>query len=273
MKVYVVWYDNGEQYEDNFQCIHKIFSTYELAEEYLNIDYEKIEANSWNKEPYWRETPYICSQGKSYGIDCQNCHKWHESESYDGSMFIDQDGDQTNECPEEFYVDGNFYTTLTTYTIQEWDILDSLEELTEEKEEYKNIDNTNLYDSTGVDLNSKRINKNIRYNLLTDKEMIEAGFIKNKDNWYYCKRLKRDSFEDRDASITMNITLPIPVDNDKLDISVLDEAFLQPYDFQTILNKNPKFGYALEIAKLFEEQMKFLNEKGILFGHKKGEYV
>lgn len=35
-KVYVVWYDNGEEYDDNYQDIDTIFSSYDDAAKYLN---------------------------------------------------------------------------------------------------------------------------------------------------------------------------------------------------------------------------------------------
>lgn len=35
-KVYVVWFDNGLEYDDNFQDIDRIFMTYADAEKYLD---------------------------------------------------------------------------------------------------------------------------------------------------------------------------------------------------------------------------------------------
>lgn len=35
-KVYVVWYDNGLEYDDNFQDIDRIFSSYDDAAKYLD---------------------------------------------------------------------------------------------------------------------------------------------------------------------------------------------------------------------------------------------
>lgn len=35
-KVYVVWYDNGEEYDDNYQDIDRIFSSYDDAAKYLD---------------------------------------------------------------------------------------------------------------------------------------------------------------------------------------------------------------------------------------------
>ena len=35
-RVYVVWYDNGLEWDDNFQDIDRIFSNYDDAEKYLD---------------------------------------------------------------------------------------------------------------------------------------------------------------------------------------------------------------------------------------------
>lgn len=35
-RVYVIWYDNCEPYEDGFQCIEKIFASYDDAKKYLD---------------------------------------------------------------------------------------------------------------------------------------------------------------------------------------------------------------------------------------------
>lgn len=44
MKVYVCWYDNCEEYEDNFQCIDGIFRTLEAAERFcFDKGYKRVE--------------------------------------------------------------------------------------------------------------------------------------------------------------------------------------------------------------------------------------
>ena len=50
--VYVVWYDNGESWEDNFRCIEKIFSTREAAEKYLDDMCVRAKDNFWELEHY-----------------------------------------------------------------------------------------------------------------------------------------------------------------------------------------------------------------------------
>ena len=60
---YVVWYNDCELYENNYQCIDAIFSSWEEAENYLNNRAVKKELPyRWDysdgisckvKEPYW----------------------------------------------------------------------------------------------------------------------------------------------------------------------------------------------------------------------------
>lgn len=64
-KVYVVWYDNGEYYDDNYQDIDRIFSSYDDAEKYLDdCGYIKSVETGYNGEymewhvPYDDEYPY-----------------------------------------------------------------------------------------------------------------------------------------------------------------------------------------------------------------------
>lgn len=59
-KVYVVWYDNCEPWEDNFQDIEKIFATREAAEEWLDDCFDRKERLWYNgkengMQTYWEE--------------------------------------------------------------------------------------------------------------------------------------------------------------------------------------------------------------------------
>ena len=58
-------------------------------------------------------------------------------------------------------------------------------------------------------------------------------------------------------------------------IDVLDEDFCQPYDYdyQSMLHKNPTFEPALIVYEQVEELMEYLQSKGVLSGHVKGEYI
>ena len=64
-KVYVVWFNNGLEWDDNFQDIDRIFSNYDDAEKYLDdCGYIKQVENGYGGEyiewhvPYDEEYPY-----------------------------------------------------------------------------------------------------------------------------------------------------------------------------------------------------------------------
>lgn len=54
MKVYVVWYDNGEAYEDNYQDIEAICSSYEKAVKFIEDRGYKLEPRpKWQSYDVW----------------------------------------------------------------------------------------------------------------------------------------------------------------------------------------------------------------------------
>lgn len=81
--------------------------------------------------------------------------------------------------------------------------------------------------------------KNIDENLLR-----QFGFTDyNKKNWYFLKRLWKD--------ITINVTIP-KNNPERLEIDVLDELILQPYDYEYYKNKEVKMRLEEEINKLID---------------------
>lgn len=66
---------------------------------------------------------------------------------------------------------------------------------------------------------------------------------------------------------------PIAKDGSDWVIDVLDEYFLQPYDYQGLLERNPDNGYARAVADECERQYRLLTEAGILTGWHEGMYV
>lgn len=116
-----------------------------------------------------------------------------------------------------------------------------------------------------VKLNSNYVNAKIKAHILSDDKMREIGFTdRSKDAWYFCK-----GFDDID--ISFNVT--IPKNGDDIRIDVLDEAFLQPYDYQYILRVNPNHKVAKLIQERVEKHMKDLQDAGVLSGHQYGEYI
>lgn len=118
-----------------------------------------------------------------------------------------------------------------------------------------------------VPLNSKVQNKNIKANILSDEDMINAGFTdNNKKNWYYMKTLIGGNIP-----ISFNVT--ISKKTSKIQIEILDENWLQHYNYQSILERDPNNKFANEIHKKVQEQMKLLTDKGIITGYKENDFI
>ena len=125
-----------------------------------------------------------------------------------------------------------------------------------------------------VEVNSNGVNKLIKYNILSDEEMRDIGFTDySKDSWYFCRTIKFPNTK-RYRGFDISFSVTIPKDNSDIRIDVLDEDFGQPYDYQYMLDKNPKrFEPCLIVKEQVEEWMKYLQDKGVLSGHVYGEYI
>lgn len=103
-KVYVVWYDNGEAWEDNYQNIEAIFATREEAEAYLDAEYKRYESSFFDYKlkkfvpcHKWeiRENgkPLTCKKGRT---GCQGCPKYEE--------WFNNPGAKEDPCDEYFHM-------------------------------------------------------------------------------------------------------------------------------------------------------------------------
>ena len=113
------------------------------------------------------------------------------------------------------------------------------------------------------------LNTAIEGHVLDDQSMRAAGFNDNNNyaTWYYHTCL------DRNVSSKITFNVSIPKDGSRLTIDVLDETFLQPYDYQYILHRHPHHLVACCIRKAVERQMTKLTEAGIVSGHVPGDYI
>lgn len=124
-----------------------------------------------------------------------------------------------------------------------------------------------------VEVNSNGVNAKIKAHILSDEEMKAIGFTNYYEpNWYFRRLIKFPQTKRyREFDISFNIS--IPKDGSDIRIDVINGNFCQPYDYQHILNKNPKFEPALIVLEQVEEYMEYLQFKGVLSGHIKGEYI
>lgn len=108
-------------------------------------------------------------------------------------------------------------------------------------------------------------NAAIEAHVLDDATMRKVGFTDHVEGrWYFMRVLKR-------YSISFNVT--IDKATREVAIDVLDEDFLQPYNYQAMLSDDPTCQPALDVERFVEEQMACLQDKGILSGHVRGEYI
>lgn len=123
MNVYVVWYDNGEQWEDNYQYIDGIFLTREAAEKYLDEEYQRYDTKQWDGKQNkfvdavaWKKKPrekQPCSRGYS---NCDECRKYLD--------WLDNDYEPEDFCDEYDDMDDFDWYKYESWEIREWEVLE-----------------------------------------------------------------------------------------------------------------------------------------------------
>lgn len=115
-----------------------------------------------------------------------------------------------------------------------------------------------------VPLTKRKQNAMIQANILDDKKMREIGFTDySKDSWYFCRDLRRD--------ISFNVSINKKTGEIKID--VLDECFLQPFDYQAQIQDGRNDDLINNINKQVQEQMKYLMDAGVITGYRMGDYI
>lgn len=72
ISVYVVWYDNGEEWEDHFETVDGIFTSREKAIKSLEKKGYVRHETKWGREE-WRLEPPKCRAGVSDYDACRGC--------------------------------------------------------------------------------------------------------------------------------------------------------------------------------------------------------
>lgn len=115
-----------------------------------------------------------------------------------------------------------------------------------------------------VPLTKRKQNAVIQANILDDKKMREIGFTDySKDSWYYCIGLG--------SKISFNVSINKKTSEIKID--VLDEYFLQPFDYQAQIQDGRNDDFINNINKQVQEQMKYLMDTGVITGYRMGDYI
>lgn len=77
----------------------------------------------------------------------------------------------------------------------------------------------------------------------------------------------------RFRGIDLSFNVAVPKDGSEISIDILDDAYCQPYDYQYLLFVVPTLEAALIVQEQVEKWMEYLQEKGVLSGHVRGEYI
>lgn len=118
-----------------------------------------------------------------------------------------------------------------------------------------------------VERNKNGNNAKIKVHVLPEEKMREIGFTDySKDTWYYCKSVYKKGDISFDVSVKKD-------DSSDWRIDVLDEDFMQPYDYQSTLREYPRATVPLTVRNEVEKYMKILADAGVISGHEYGEYI
>lgn len=113
-----------------------------------------------------------------------------------------------------------------------------------------------------VPLNDRGQNSNIKFGNVSEGTLKSFGFWNTEDSWYMVVVVCSE------MDITFNIS--IVKSTKEVIIDVLDEEFLQPYDYQEMLGLND---IANEVHHKVQECMKSLVDSGIIVGYNMGDYI
>lgn len=124
-----------------------------------------------------------------------------------------------------------------------------------------------------IPLTRARQNALIKARVLAKEEMEKAGFILTSDGKYW--KLTRVLSHEEIHGDNYDTTLEISINNktNKIHIDVLDELWLQIYDYQAILRVDPSHPYALDIHFKVQKVMETLLELKIITGYIPGDYI
>ena len=128
-----------------------------------------------------------------------------------------------------------------------------------------------LYFGRPVKINEHGNNAAIKVHILDDATMKLNGFKyfggvptrpQDAPHWYFCKRVHKD--------ITFNFTI---YSEDDWKIDILDECFLQPYDYQAMYESGNYRPVVLTVMENVNEIMDSFVHKGIISGWEVGDYI
>ena len=130
------------------------------------------------------------------------------------------------------------------------------------------VENMKVCINDNVPLDSRNQNANIKANILSDDKMREIGFTDYaKDSWYFSRRVGNKGC-DINCNISFNVSINKKTKAIKID--VLDELFLQSYDFQMYMGRIP---VANRVYDDVQHWMKYLMDNGVIYGYTLCDYI
>lgn len=109
-------------------------------------------------------------------------------------------------------------------------------------------------------------NTKLKAHIKSEEEMYKLGFTNHHEPvWYFSKRIESM------PNISFNVS--IYKETQKIKIDVLDENFLQPYNYQRMLADDPTFKYAMITHAQVQYWMNYLLENRIISGYIENDYI
>ena len=118
MKVYLVWCDNGEAYEEHFEDVEAVFSSMAGAEKYLDEGYDREPYKMYDRNlrsfidsTRWvAKKDYACCEGyNKCDVNCPRYKAW-----------IDDDEDYDEDYDEETYTCDDYLNMPDPYSNTDW---------------------------------------------------------------------------------------------------------------------------------------------------------
>ena len=123
---------------------------------------------------------------------------------------------------------------------------------------------TDTYLGKPVEINEHGNNAAIKVHILDEASMRLNGFrwVESLEEWYFCNPVYKD--------VTFNMSIK---SEDNWRIDILDECFLQPYDYQAMYERGNYRPVVLTVMENVNEIMDSFVHKGIISGWEVGDYI
>lgn len=115
-----------------------------------------------------------------------------------------------------------------------------------------------------VEINEHGNNAAIKVHILDEASMRRNGFrwVESLEEWYFCNPVYKD--------VTFNMSIK---SEDNWRIDILDECFLQPYDYQAMYERGNYRPVVLTVMENVNEIMDSFVHKEIISGWEVGDYI